>query len=162
MDGLPTTRDFVHFRCPTHSVEVILSPVMASFDDAWTAVAIIHDREVVSPALRSFLQAVYREVLSEPLSQASLKKSLEELLEFLAGVGRTNANCWAVDLFFSLTRGWERDWADVRLPEGFHDALSLMGEALHDTVKDPDIARNFGCLPEQLLERVRSLAVSDS
>jgi hypothetical protein len=24
-----------------------------------------------------------------------------------------------------------------------------------DAVKDPEIARNFGCLPEQLLERVR-------
>ena len=28
---------------------------------------------------------------------------------------------------------------------------------LHDTVQAPEIARNFGCLPEQLLERVRSL-----
>jgi hypothetical protein len=32
-----------------------------------------------------------------------------------------------------------------------------MGEALHDTVQAPEIAENFGCLPEQLLERVRHL-----
>ncbi|MGH9865387.1 MAG: hypothetical protein ACRD4H_08250, partial [Candidatus Acidiferrales bacterium] len=66
-----------------------------------------------------------------------------------------NANCWAVDLFFLLSERWERDWAEQRLPEDFHDVLALMGHALHDTVQAPDIARNFGCLPEQLLERVR-------
>jgi len=37
---------------------------------------------------------------------AALKKSLEELLEFLSNRGRTNANCWAVDLFFCLSDGW--------------------------------------------------------
>jgi hypothetical protein len=54
---------------------------------------------------------------------------------------------------------WERDWREQQLPEGFHDFFLMMGEALHDTVKYPDVAWNFGCLPEQLLERVKRLPV---
>ena len=69
----------------------------------------------------------------------------------------SNANCWATYLFFSRSEGWQRDWTEVDLPEDFHDVLALMGEALHDTVKNPEIAKNFGRLPEQLLERVKHL-----
>ena len=120
-----------------------------------------HVEGLASPRLRALLQPVYRRALSEPLDKAGLKESLEELLEFLAGEGRTNANCWAADLFFALGQEWERDWAGQQLPEDFHDVFALMGEALHDTVDDPGIARNFGCLPEQLLERVRRLLLDD-
>ena len=130
---------------------------MSGFDTAWAAVEISRDGESVSPRLRPLLEAVYLQVLSEPLIEAELKKSLEDLLEFLAADGRTNANCWAVDLFFALSQGWERDWGSLELPEDFHDVLAMMGEALHDSVRDPEIARNFGCLPEQLLERVKRL-----
>jgi hypothetical protein len=130
---------------------------MSGFDEAWAAVAITRDGESVSPKLRPLLQAVYLQVLSEPLNERELKKSLENLLEFLAGDGRTNANCWAVDLFFALGKGWEKDWGDQDLPENFHDVCAMMSEALHDTVKHPEIAENFDCLPEQLLERVRRL-----
>jgi len=91
------------------------------------------------------------------LDLVSLKKSLQEVLDFLAGEGRTNANCWAADMFFCLSEGWERDWTEQNLPEDFHEVLALMGEALHDTVGSPEIASNFDCLPEQLLDRVRNL-----
>ncbi|MBZ5655615.1 MAG: hypothetical protein LAO56_10095 [Acidobacteriia bacterium] len=84
---------------------------------------------------------------------------MEELLQFLGGEGRTNADCWAVDLFFAESEGWEHDWVDQDLPEEFHDVLSLMGEALHDTVQAPAIAKNFDCLPEQLLQRVKHLRI---
>jgi hypothetical protein len=103
------------------------------------------------------LQVVYSQSLSRPLNLAQLKKSLEDLLIFLSGEGRTNANCWAVDLFFAQSKGWERDWAEQDLPDTFHDVLVLMGEALHDSVKHPEIAEDFGCLPEQLLDRVKRL-----
>ena len=83
-------------------------------------------------------------------------QNLRELLRFLAHEGRTNANCWAVDLFFCNSQGWERDWGDLDLPEQIHDVLAKMGEALHDTVGTPDIAQNFGCLPEQLLEALEA------
>jgi hypothetical protein len=113
--------------------------------------------EPVSPKLRSLLEAVYREALAQPFDSAALKRSLEELLTFLSGEGRSNANCWAADLFFARGEKWESDWADRNLAENLHDVLAMMGEALYDTVQAPEIARNFGCLPEQLLERVRQL-----
>jgi hypothetical protein len=53
--------------------------------------------------------------------------------------------------------GWEGDWTEQNQPDDFHEMLALMGDALHDTVKSPEIANNFDCLPEQLLERVRRL-----
>ena len=130
---------------------------MQGFDGAWAAVAVSRDGEPVSPDLHPLLQAVYVQVLSEPLREVELKASLENLLEFLVGDGRTNANCWAVDLFFALCEGWEQDWGQQFLPENFHDVLAMMGEALHDTVRHPEIAREFGCLPEQLLQRVKRL-----
>lgn len=89
----------------------------------------------------------------------ALKRGLQRLLEFLSGEGRTNANCWAADMFFCLWEGWERDWTDQDLPEDFHDVFSLMGQALI-TVRSPEIARNFDCLPEQLLDRVNNLSVA--
>ena len=130
---------------------------MSGFDEAWKAVAGPRDGQPVSPELRPLLQAVYLQSLLLPPNPVDFKKSLEDLLQFLIGKGRTNANCWAVDLFFALSQGWEQDWAEQALPEKFHDVLSMMGEALHDTVQAPAIAKNFGCLPEQLLERVRLL-----
>jgi hypothetical protein len=131
---------------------------MAGFDHAWLAVSAMRNGETVSAELRPLLEAVYGQVLTVPLNAVMLKQSLVKLLSFLDGEGRSNANCWAVDLFFALSQGWEGDWAEVNLPENFHDVLAMMGEALHDTIHGPDIARNFGCLPEQLLERVRNLA----
>jgi len=132
---------------------------MAGFNDAWNTVAGSHDGEPVSLTLQPLLEAVYLQSLSKPLNPREFKVSLENLLGFLSEEGRTNANCWAVDLFFARAVGWERDWAEQDLPDEFHNILAMMGEALHDTVKAPDIARDYGCLPEQLLERVRLLPV---
>jgi hypothetical protein len=133
---------------------------MADFNTAWAAVDHVKDREAVSSDLRPLLERVYSSVLAVPTNLQTLKDSLIDLLEYLSGVGRTNANCWAVDLFFCLSEGWERDWTEQNLPDDFHDVLSLMGQALHDTVRTPKIAENFDCLPEQLLERVRRLRVT--
>jgi hypothetical protein len=129
------------------------------FDQAWAAVAVLREGESVSADLRPLLERAYIDVLSSPTDLTALKKSVEELLEFLSGRGRTNANCGVVDLFFCHSNGWERDWTDQTLPEGFHDVFAKMGEALHDTVRCPAIAQNFDCLPEQLLEEVRNLKI---
>jgi len=141
------------------SEEASQKEFVPGFDAAWAAVAIAREGEAVSSRLRPLLQSAYVDCLSEPLDVARLKGSLERLLEFLSRDGRTNANCWAVDLFFANSQGWARDWGDRELPERLHDVLAMMGEALHDTVKDPGVAANFGCLPEQLLERLREVAV---
>lgn len=135
---------------------------MAGFDTAWAAVNHARGGEPVSPDLRPLLQGVYSAVLAVPTNLRVLKGCLTSLLEYLSGVGRTNANCWAADQFFCRSEGWERDWTEQDLPEDFHDLLSLMGQAFHDTVQAPKIAENFDCLPEQLLERVLCLNVSAS
>jgi hypothetical protein len=132
---------------------------MPGFDDAWAAIATTQDGESVSCELQPLLRRVYSAVLAVPADLAGLKKALEELFKFLTREGRTNANCWAVDMFFCLSQGWERDWTDQNLPEDFHDVLAMTGEALHDTVRNPEIARNFDCLLEQLLDRVKRLRV---
>ena len=130
---------------------------MARFDQAWLAVSGPRNGELVSNRLRPLLEAVYQQVLADPISLAILKQSLVELLTFLDAEGRTNANCWATDLFFARSENWESEWAERNLPDSFHDILAMMSEALHDTVQAPEIAQNFGCLPEQLLERVGQL-----
>jgi hypothetical protein len=135
---------------------------MAGFDTAWAAVNHAKDGEAVSSDLRPLLEGVYCTVLTVPTNLPALKDSLTGLFEYLSGVGRTNANCWAADLFFCLSEGWERDWTEQNLPDDFHDVLSLMSQALHDALRTPKIAENFDCLPEQLLDRVQRLNVSAS
>ena len=130
---------------------------MVGFEQAWAAVDHPTDGESVSPELQPLLQRVYSEVLAVPTDLSALKKGLTSLLEYLNGQGRTNANCWAVDMFFCLSEGWEGDWTEQHLPDDFHDVFALMGQALHDTVRTPKIAENFDCLPEQLLDRVQRL-----
>jgi hypothetical protein len=130
---------------------------MPGFEQTWLSVAHPRGGESVSIALRPLLQAVYSSILSSPRDLLALKSSLQRLLEYLSGDGRTSANCLAVDAFFADNGGWDRDWADQELPDDFHDVLAMMGEALHDTVRDPGVARNFDCMPEQLLERVKRL-----
>jgi len=135
---------------------------MAGFDEAWAAVNHRKDGEPVSPELQPLLQRVYADVLAAPIDLVALKGSLTALLEYLRDNGRTNANCWAADVFFCTSEGWERDWTEQSLPDDFHDVLSLMGQALHDTVRTPNIAENYDCLPEQLLDRVRRLHAPSS
>ncbi len=131
---------------------------MKGFEQLWMAVAKTRDGESVSPELKPLLRRVYRDVSAISVDLSNLKSSLVALLEYLSQGGRTNANCWAADLFFGSDGDlWERDWSERNLPDAYHDVLSMMGEALHDTVTRPDIAGNFDCLPEQLLERAKRL-----
>jgi hypothetical protein len=130
---------------------------MAGFDSAWDAVRSDHQGEKVSPELKKLLETVYASLNTLQPDLKVLKHGLEDLLKYLATTGRTNANCWAVDLFFCNSEGWERDWAEQELPDDYHDLLAMLGEALHDTVANPSVAENFNCLPEQLLKRIQQL-----
>jgi hypothetical protein len=113
---------------------------MAGFDQAWLAVSGPRNGDSVSNRLRPLLEAVYQQVLGDPINLAILKQSLVELLTFLGAEGRTNANCWATDLFFAGCENRESDWTERNLPDSFHDILAMMSEALHDTVQAPGIA----------------------
>jgi hypothetical protein len=124
---------------------------MKGFEEVWTSVARTRGGEEVSPELKSLVLRVNDDVTTSPVNLRALKISLVQLLQYLSGEGRTNANCWAADLFF-CSDDLEHHWTDQILPDDFHDVLAKMGEALHDTVSSPDVASNFGCLPEQLLE----------
>jgi hypothetical protein len=122
-----------------------------AFEQVWDSVARTRDGEVASPDLKPLVLHVHNDVTTSPVNLPALKSSLVKLLQYLSGEGRTNANCWATDLFF-CSDDFEHVWSEQNLPDDFHDVLAKMGEALHDTVKSPDVAKNFGCLPEQLLE----------
>jgi len=117
-----------------------------------------HEGEQVAPELRPLLIRVY-DLLEGPSTDLGvLKRALADLLTFLeSSRGRTNANCWATDLFFGLQDGWDRDWD--HLPDAFCDILSDMGGALHDTVSAPAIAADVDSTPEKLLARVQALRV---
>ena len=82
---------------------------MPSFEEAWAAAAKPRGGETVSPELKPLLHDTYTLVLANPKNLSALKQSLQALLEYLAGPGRTNANCWAVDLFFMTDDNWESD-----------------------------------------------------
>ena len=107
-----------------------------------------------SEALRPLLRGLYVELQRDPVHLLEIRNALIRLLEFLASpMGRTDANCRAVDSFF----GRDAAWDDERLPDTYADILADMGGALHDTVSAPSIAANFESTPEQLLERARAL-----
>ena len=110
----------------------------------------------VSPQLKPLLRHVYEAVVTPRAQLPELRNALRSLLEFLASAGgRTDANCCTTDAFFSAVDEWERSWSD--LPERFRSVLDDLGGAFHDSVYAPQIAKTFDSLPEQLLERVRSL-----
>src|ERR1700744_1511195 len=124
---------------------------MKGFEQVRSAVAGTPGGEAVVPDLKSLLLRVHDDVTISPVNLPALENSLTELLQYLSGGGRTSANCWATDLFICSDDS-EHHWPEQKLPDDFHDVLGKMGEALPDTIKSPDFARNFGCLPEQLLE----------
>jgi hypothetical protein len=131
---------------------------MKTLEEVWSSVARTRGGEVVSPELRPLVFRVHINATTTPVDLPALKSSVVALLQYLSAQGRTNANCWAADLFFS-SDDLDHVWSEQELPDDFHALLAMMGEALHDTVSSPEIAQNFGCLPEQLLKRAKRLEI---
>ena len=131
---------------------------MKTFEEVWSFVARTRSGEVVSPELRPLVLRVHMDATTTPVDLPALNSSVVALLQYLSGQGRTNANCWAADLFFG-SDDLDHVWSEQELPDDFHDLLAMMGEALHDTVSSPEIAQNFGCLPEQLLKCAERLEI---
>ena len=131
---------------------------MKGFEQLWTSIAKTRDGEPVSPELRAALAAGVRRRVDQPRQPPSSQAKPHGIAAVPERRRPNNANCWAADLFFCSDDDlWEHDWSEQNLPDDFHDVMAMMGEALHDTVSTPDIAENFGCLPEQLLERVERM-----
>ena len=108
------------------------------------------------PELTPLVHALHTQLTADPLQLAELKQALVALLTFLSSPrGRTDANCSAVDRFFTVDDTWLSDG----LPDPVADIMADISGALHDTVSAPHIAENFQSTPEQLLERVRSLQI---
>lgn len=124
-----------------------MSPV-ADFESLWAeAVNYRH----VSRDLRALVEAVYGDLLER---SPNLKADLEQLLAFLSSErGRTDANCCAVDRFFTSA---EQAWRGLAPP--LRSIFADMSGTLHDAIYAPQVASNFESLPEQLLERVRGLS----
>lgn len=81
---------------------------------------------------------------------AATRAALEQLLVFLAGPGRTDANCTTTYYF---TSNAEPLWQ--HLPAELRAILDDMSGTLQDSVHAEHIARTFEATPEQLLERLR-------
>ncbi len=67
-----------------------------AFNDAWTAAAQPQGEQPVSRELKALVSAVYFRLMSDPFTTTGVKEGFEDLLQFLAGAGRTTANCRAV------------------------------------------------------------------
>lgn len=81
---------------------------------------------------------------------AATRSALEALLTFLAGPGRTDANCTTTYYF---TSNAEPLWQ--HLPAELRSILDDMSGTLQDSVHAENIARTFEATPEQLLERLK-------
>ena len=104
----------------------------------------------VKELVKTVQSVLYKEIVD--LKQ--LKQSLIDLFEYLSSEnGRTDQNCSAVDNFFVF----DDLWVERNLPEPFQDIFGDI-PGLHNTVSAPEIAGDFSCTPEQLLERVRQLS----
>ena len=113
------------------------------FDALWkSSVRYRHVSRELEPLLRDLYAG-----LSDP---AATRDALERLLSFLAGAGRTDANCTATYYFTTAT---EPLWQD--LPAALRAILDDMSGTLQDSVHAANIARTFEATPEQLLDRLR-------
>jgi hypothetical protein len=118
---------------------------MSDFEGLWKP-SVCYRR--VSRELKPLLEDVHAAL--DRSDAAALRSSLEQLLVFLAGAGRTDANCSTTDYFMTFA---EPLWQDS--PPELRSIMEDMSGTLHDSIYAPDIARTFEATPEQLLERLR-------
>jgi hypothetical protein len=117
----------------------------------------LNKMKINSPELDKLVNNIKNILNERPTNLEALKLSLENLLLFLISPeNRTDQNCREADLFFCLHEDNKFNWD--HLSEEFQLILDDIGMQLHDTVKSPEIARNFESTPEQLLERVKKLS----
>jgi len=123
-----------------------------NFDEIWSRHG---EQSEPAPELKPFAHRLYNSLVTNPLDLSEVRSALECLLVLLSSsVGRSDANCMAIDSFLSLG---EFSWPE--LPDAFQDILADMASILHDAVSASEIAANFESTPEQLLVRVRKITI---
>ena len=116
-----------------------------TFDALWKqAVRYRHVSRELEPLLRALHDA-----FGDP---DSTRVALEQLLAFLAGAGRTDANCTTTYYF---TSNAEPLWQN--LPDALRAILDDMSGTLQDSIHAENIARTFEATPEQLLDRLKKV-----
>ncbi len=132
---------------------------MDSFDtvfDNVKALGRLAGREPISPELEPLLRALHHVLSQRSIKVTEVKAATVDVLRYLTTpTGRTDANCWAVNLF--MLEDWGPVELDLAVGDALNDVLADMGGALHDTIEYPDIARMFESTPEQLLQRVEAI-----
>jgi hypothetical protein len=110
-----------------------------------------------SQPLEAHLRDVHQDLVRSRLDLARLKRSLEELLAYLSGDGRTEDNCRSTDAFFCLLTAEHPRLVD-RLPAGaWQDVVDDLGIDLGASLSEPETAERAGTSPERMLDRIRSL-----
>lgn len=133
----------------------------AGFDKVWEET--LRSQEAageassVSSRLKPLLYVLYEEATRRPFQPKPLYAAIEAVLLFLSREeGRTSANCRATGSFLDSSDAmWESDWTE--LPESFADILGTMACDMFGALGDSAYAANFGGLPEQILENLRSM-----
>lgn len=120
-----------------------MTPGKEDFETVWKASARYRR---VSRELEPLLRRVYDAFGDVPATH----QALVELLGFLSGAGRTDANCTTTYYFATAT---EPLWRE--LPDELRAILDDMSGTLQDSIYAEKIARTFESTPEQLLERLR-------
>ena len=129
---------------------------MASFDQGYLKYC---GGRYVSTELKPLLAPVYHLIHTSPVDLHALKGALSALMSFLSEpANRTDANCRAVDMFFTMEDHWRVRWET--LPDDFRELLNDVGGILHDTFGTPEVAENFASTPEQLRDRAEKLNVT--
>ena len=130
-----------------------------SFEIAWADVVKqgqVAGRDPISPALKPLLHRLYDTLEADPISAVAAKAAIVAVLRYLTTPeGRTDANCWAVDLF--MWEDWGPEDRELFIGNELDGVLADMGGALHDTIHYPDVAENFYSTPEQLLRRAEDV-----
>ena len=111
-----------------------------------------------SPQLRELLAAAFVSI-ADGGTPGRVRAELLGLFTFLAGEGRTDANCSVTDSFFAAA---EAEWraAAESLPQDLAAFVADVSGALHDSIYAEPIARNFGATPEQMLERLLAIPLT--
>ena len=129
------------------------------FETAWANVVRqgqIAGRDSITPLLKPLLRHLFDSLEADPISATTAKAAIVAVLRFLTTPeGRTDPNCWAVDLF--MGEHWGPEDRELFIGDELAQVLADMGGALHDTIQYSHVAKNFYSTPEQLLERAEDV-----